>query len=196
MGSLMPLDDELIPEDVSLCDEGSSHPFDAVMVVSDTESADSNMEEEADKGNLHQQSDNINTLGSSNSTLVKSKRRVSFDRIQIRNYDTVLGDNPCTYNGPPISLDWEYYEQEPVLIHDYESGREGYRRKTHEMRMPPLYRRRILEQSGTTPDEIKMREKEMKRIRKNRERTAALLPFLKIQELAERVSRRKSIGKN
>jgi hypothetical protein len=184
MGSMLLLESELISEDFSLCDRVSSQTSDAALIVTDTESADSNMERDVSKGNLLQE----------NHTLLKSKRSVSFDRIRIRNYDTILGDNPCTYKGPPISLDWDYYEQEPVLIHEYESFREGCRRKIHEMRMPSFYRRRILEQSGTTPDEIKMREKEMKRIRKNRERTTALLPFSMLLELVERVSCRSSVS--
>lgn len=194
MGSMLLSESELISDDFSLCDRVSSHTSDAALIVSDTESADSNMERDVSKGNLLKENHIADCLRVSNSTLLKSKRSVSFDRIRIRNYDTILGDNPCTYKGPPISLDWDYYEQEPVLIHEYESFREGCRRKIHEMRMPSFYRRRILEQSGTTPDEIEMREKEMKRIRKNRKRTTALLPFSMLLELTEQVSCRSSVS--
>jgi hypothetical protein len=191
----MSFEADLITDGSSVYHGGSSEPSDAVVVVSDTEIAGSTTNGDNCKANLLEEINEKNatdTVELSNSTMEKSKRRVSFDRIQIRNYDTVLGDNPCTFNGPPISLDWEYNEQEPVLVHDYETCREGSRRKIHQMRMPSFYRRRILEQAGTTPDEIKLREKEMRQIRKNRERTTALLPFSKFQELLERMYRRNS----
>eukprot|EP00553_Chaetoceros_curvisetus_P008630 CAMPEP_0204617062 /NCGR_PEP_ID=MMETSP0717-20131115/4142_1 /ASSEMBLY_ACC=CAM_ASM_000666 /TAXON_ID=230516 /ORGANISM="Chaetoceros curvisetus" /LENGTH=167 /DNA_ID=CAMNT_0051630481 /DNA_START=197 /DNA_END=700 /DNA_ORIENTATION=+ len=117
--------------------------------------------------------------------------RVKFQDIKIRNYSMVLGDNPsCTY-GPPVSLDWDYDERSAVCIDEYEEKR-GRRRKTYQMQIPAVHRRRILEQSGHTEDEMKYTEAEMKKIKKGRERTKMMLPFQKLQEAAENAKANKN----
>ena len=116
--------------------------------------------------------------------------RVRFEQIEIRNYDMILGDNPsCTY-GPPVTLDWDYRKNEPMPLDEYEQKR-GERRKMYQMQIPAVHRRRILEQSGYTPDEMEYTCKEMNTIKSQRERTKMMLPFAKLQEVAESAKRKK-----
>ena len=52
----------------------------------------------------------------------KNKRCVTFTNIQIREYNTILGDHPCCPNGPPLALGWEYKHDEVIIgIDDYEN---------------------------------------------------------------------------
>ena len=109
---------------------------------------------------------------------------VKFGQINIRKYDMILGDNPSCNIGPPVSLDWRYNEANSMPLEEYEDAR-GTRRKAYQMQIPPVHRRRILERSGVTPDEMEYTEKQMKFIKKGRERTKMMLPFTKLQEAAE-----------
>ena len=97
----------------------------------------------------------------------------------------ILGDNPSCNYGPPVSLDWRYKEANSMPLEDYEDSR-GARRKAYQMQIPPVLRRRILERSGVTPDEMEYTEKQMKLIKKGRERTKKMLPLFKLQEAAEK----------
>ena len=92
----------------------------------------------------------------------------------------ILGDNPSCNYGPPVSLNWRYNEANSMPLEDYEVAR-GTHCKAYQMQIPPVHRRRILERSGVTPDEMEYTEKQMKLIKKERERTKMMLPFAKLQ---------------
>mmetsp|Transcript_20333 Transcript_20333/g.31351 ORF Transcript_20333/g.31351 Transcript_20333/m.31351 type:complete len:502 (-) Transcript_20333:178-1683(-) len=53
----------------------------------------------------------------------RHKRCVTFTNIQIREYNTILGDHPCCQSGPPLALGWEFNKQDEVVIDidDYEN---------------------------------------------------------------------------
>ena len=119
--------------------------------------------------------------------------RVKFEKVKIRTYDVTLGDNPSCSYGPPIGLDWEFDEASSICIEEYEEKR-GRRRQMHQMQIPAFHRKRILENGGTTPDEMEYRVNEMNRIKQGRERTKMMLPFLKLQEAAETAKRQAGGG--
>ncbi|CAB9504429.1 expressed unknown protein [Seminavis robusta] len=50
------------------------------------------------------------------------KRTVSFDKVQIREFQQVLGDNPCD-QGPSLALGWQYREKKGMDLEKYESKR-------------------------------------------------------------------------
>jgi hypothetical protein len=113
---------------------------------------------------------------------------VKFQNIEIRQYGMTLGDNPsCTY-GPPVSLDWDYNEANVLCLDEYEEAR-GRRRKSYQMQMNARHRRELLSQDFTE-DEIKRTVKEVKAIKKNRERTKMMLPFMKFEDAAESAKRK------
>jgi len=75
---------------------------------------------------------------------VGSCRRVTFARVSIREYTTVLGDHPCCPSGPPLSLGWTLEREEySVEFERYELQR-APRRCKEEMRMGDDVRRDIL----------------------------------------------------
>ena len=114
---------------------------------------------------------------------------VKFQNIEIRNYQMTMGDNPsCTY-GPPVSLDWDYDEAHILPLDDYEESR-GTRRKSYQMQMNSIYRKKLLDAMNFTPDEIKKVTKEISIIKKSRERTKMMLPFWKLEDAAESAKRK------
>jgi len=66
-------------------------------------------------------SSNHSSATSSNKS--RHKRCVTFTNIQIREYNTILGDHPCCQSGPPLALGWEFNTQDEVVIDidDYEN---------------------------------------------------------------------------
>ena len=53
---------------------------------------------------------------------LKSKT-VGFDRVAIRSYKIVLGDHPCCSTGCPVSLGWDYSQEEYIKLDEYEATR-------------------------------------------------------------------------
>ena len=49
-----------------------------------------------------------------------SKRQVNWGSIRVRDYGRILGENPCCSYGPPLTLDWDYEEYEPLDVDTYE----------------------------------------------------------------------------
>mmetsp|Transcript_23536 Transcript_23536/g.28931 ORF Transcript_23536/g.28931 Transcript_23536/m.28931 type:complete len:180 (+) Transcript_23536:98-637(+) len=110
---------------------------------------------------------------------------VKFASIQIRDYSITLGDNPSCSYGPPISLDWEYIENEAVSLDRYEKMRPS-RRKMYQMHMLNRQRADLLRSvAGTTDDEMQVVMREMREIQKMRSKTKASLLFSKVEEAAE-----------
>ena len=136
------------------------------------------------------------TSGSSSSEEPSPNNRreqihVKFESIQVRNYNITLGDNPSCAFGPPISLDWDYDEKDPIPLDLYEGLKTQPPRKTHQMIMLSLIRSNLLrEQAGVTDDEIEIVVKQMHHIQKERNRTKMGLPFSKLQEIAESAGRK------
>jgi hypothetical protein len=117
-------------------------------------------------------------------------KQVKFANIKVREYSVTLGDNPSCRSGPPVSLDWDYKEDNSVALSEYEQQR-APRRKSYQMFMHKNQRKHILENgAGFTPDEIERTTKEMKKIQKQRNVTKALLPFMKVEESATSAGRK------
>ena len=113
---------------------------------------------------------------------------VKFQNIEIRNYDMTLGDNPSCSYGPPVQLDWDYDEANVVSLDEYEESR-GDRRMSYHMQMNARHRKQLLERLDITADEIDRVIKEMKTIKKGRERTKMMLPFWKLEDEEEKAKR-------
>merc|ERR1712125_245778 len=110
-----------------------------------------------------------------------SRRRVSFGSIYVRQYERIVGDNPSTTVGVPVSIGWAYYEDEeqyinPVSLDRYEMNRRinnlkrGRNRK--QLRMTSITRENmLLNVFGVPKKELIEAEKEIKKIRKQRNRS-------------------------
>ena len=54
-------------------------------------------------------------------------RRVGFANVEIRQYEEIVGDHPLCTSGCPLSLGWNYVQEEPEPISDYEENKEHVR---------------------------------------------------------------------
>ena len=102
-----------------------------------------------------------------------SRKSVRFEKVEIREYNIVLGDNPSCSNGPPVSLGWYYDkdQQQQMPLDTYEQKRDGYRRASHEMKVPGYMRHDILREWDVPNREIMKAQIQCEIIQKQRSRT-------------------------
>jgi len=107
---------------------------------------------------------------SSTSNTNKPSRNVSFCRIEIREYEQTLVENPSVSCGPALGLDWTYNPKSRVFdVEEYEAGTGSRRRSKAEMIMPQSYREMKLEHEwDVSSNEMKRMNKKTLKIRKQR----------------------------
>jgi len=85
-----------------------------------------------------------------------NKKRVSWDRIQTREYALVVGDHPLCQDGLPVSLDWKFSDHcsnsifQALKISERKQSYIFPRRLSYDER-----RRRLLAVSGLTDEQVK-----------------------------------------
>jgi len=84
--------------------------------------------------------------------LDKAHFSVTFDRIQIREYERTVGDNPACSSGCPISLGWSYVIAYESAIQDYERRR-APRRPKKEFHLSSGKRSQLLVDEWECPEE-------------------------------------------
>ena len=104
---------------------------------------------------------------------VRRSSKVQFGTVEIRDYKRILGDHPCVSIGPPLSIDWDYEENEPQDVDDYEFDRVLSRKSQQEMYLNYYARKHILGQDYTEAD-FKQVKKEINVIKKQREISKSL----------------------
>jgi hypothetical protein len=116
--------------------------------------------------------------------------RVTFHQVELRFYDQTLGDHPGTIYGPPISLDWNYQEAEPLHVNEYERYR-GRRRIKQQLILDYYSRRNTLMWCyGHTELELKNATKVCQKIALQRRITEILLPLSKVEDFATSARRK------
>lgn len=97
---------------------------------------------------------------------------VGFNRVDMRNYPIVLGDNPSVSKGAPISVDWEHFGECCFDVDKYEEVRKDERRTTAQMRIPYDVRYDILERAGELDEAVDSVVKEIENIKSMRDKVA------------------------
>lgn len=99
--------------------------------------------------------------------------KVSWNTVQFRTYETILGDNPSVSVGPPISLGWKYDVASNTIasIDDYEDRRVG-RRSKEQLLVPWAARERCLMDSGYSRSEISDAVKDLMKVKQSRQQNA------------------------
>jgi hypothetical protein len=117
-----------------------------------------------------------------NSTPISSQRgRVSFSKIQIREYERSVGDNVPT-DGVPMSLGWNYHQANEMDVSDHDQTRRY--RSQDELKLPNHTRMKILSHFGYSVDEQMQALEEANSIRSSREASAAQTPQMDRAEYA------------
>ena len=130
-----------------------------------------------------------NTTEKTRSTL-KRNHCVGFATITIREYEQTIGDNPSVSYGPPISLDWEYQQLEPVTLEHYEAHR-APRRTLRQMCMNYYTRRNVLTYKfGYSEEEVKQAAKQADKVKRGRAVTKYFLPYAKVEDLVTSAGRK------
>lgn len=120
---------------------------------------------------------------------------VSFDKVHIRRYFMCMGDNPTCSIGAPVSLSWEFDEDDPHDVDTFEYDR-GPRRRVRHMVLSFYKRQDILRRAGYSDDEIQAAAKELHKTQRQRSKTQIMLPVRKIEEAFESAGRKfKRFGK-
>ena len=106
------------------------------------------------------------------SGMANMKRNISFSKIEIREYERTIGDNPCVSAGPPLALGWKYNPQHTVFdIEEYEDAKDP--RSKAEMLMPRHVREVTLKEYwGVSRSEMKIVAKDINVTKRNRRATA------------------------
>lgn len=89
----------------------------------------------------------------------KARKTVSFDCIQLRYYLGEIGDHPACSSGCPITLSWDYTNEERVDIDEYEASKRFLRPPIKVSRITCYERRRML--SSFSDWEILRAEREL-----------------------------------
>lgn len=99
------------------------------------------------------------------------KKSVSFDTIEVREHQVVLGDNPSVSSGPPLSIAWESHATHIVSVDDYESVRPT-RRSREQMLVPRSTREEWLRNAGFARSEFVEMERSVQRTKRQRAASA------------------------
>ena len=116
----------------------------------------------------------------------KPTRKISFDCVEIREYNRILSDNPATTNGPPVGLGWNYSPEDTLRIdlETYESYQSNARRSKRQLAIPSQVRQEMLLEEGYSRGEI---ARTVREIRKIREQRNVSFHHIKYDPIAERV---------
>lgn len=121
----------------------------------------------------------------------KMKRSVSFAKVNIREYERVMGDNPSVTSGPPLSIGWRC-TPEPITmtIDDYEDGK-GLPRSSSEYLVPKAVRENLLrEHAGVSRSEMVHTIRVIQKEKMRRRKTVVNLSMQGAEERVEGVKRK------
>lgn len=116
--------------------------------------------------------------------------KIRFTEVNIRLYNRILGDNPAVTEGPPIQLSWEYTQQDPKSIDEYESKRVPRRPRRHLVLNSNTRRNQMHLHFEYSQDDIDKASEGVKKIQKQRQLSKLTTPSReKREELAQKVTR-------
>jgi len=126
-------------------------------------------------------------------------RSVSFSNLEIRTYETILGDNPSCSGGPSLSIGWRYDpNHDSISIDDYEAHQaringlppgSTYACRPEELVLHRSEREEILLSSGYTRQDFVESIRSMKKIKSKRRQTVNNLPVMYFEERVESAKR-------
>lgn len=91
---------------------------------------------------------------------------------------------------PPVSIGWQYFPFADVDLDRYESARDGFRRRSEEMRMTADHRFDLLTRTGFHVGTILAAAKEAERVRRRRMSTVCKLGWIERDAFIESLGRK------
>jgi hypothetical protein len=116
------------------------------------------------------------------------KYEVAFDTVTVREYGMILGDNPSCSYGPPVQLDWEYFERPVEDLDIYEEAR-GDRRKLQQLGISYYRRKYLLSKAGHSRRELKDCTRQINITKRQRSTTNFFMITSKVEEAFEAMNR-------
>jgi len=129
----------------------------------------------------------------------RRSRSVTFGKVQAREYERVLGDNPaCLGGGCSLSIGWNSVSETEIDLESWESQRKPTRRSSSQFLLSPEKRNKIAQKSGYTRKDIEENIKRLAKHQKRRERTLKeverdSLTSMMAQGLAQRMGTKKTV---
>ena len=125
----------------------------------------------------------------------KAKKRVSFSHLQIRTYETILGDNPSCSGGPSLGLGWRYdpshftatvdeYEAYLAQIYGLAEGQQ-YECRPEDLVLHRYEREAILLNTGYTRQDLADSVRAINKVKNKRRQTVHNLPVAFVEERVE-----------
>ena len=126
--------------------------------------------------------------------------KVSFSHLQIRTYETILGDNPSCTGGPSLSIGWRYNpEHFESTVDEYELkqdelyGGPGIRPLDIDLVLHRSERESILLKLGYTQSDLAEAVRRLNKAKSKRRQTVHNLPVMFLEEKVE--SCKRSLGR-
>ena len=117
-------------------------------------------------------------------------RNVSFNQLEIREYNMILGDHPSAQSGPPVQLSWDHDHYQTIDLESYERGREP-RRTRRNLKLSFEQRKDMLVDSGFTLRDIEKAWSTAMQIRQQRYETVMQgLVSTKLEEVWQSANRK------
>jgi hypothetical protein len=104
---------------------------------------------------------------------VEKKKSVSWDTVEFQVHEIVLGDNPATSTGPPLSIGWKIVGIDSLPIDSYEEYR-ALRRCRSELIVPSAVRQRMLMEAGYSRAELDTLQGRLRKIKRSRRASATV----------------------
>ena len=86
-------------------------------------------------------------------------KTLQFDRVDVREYNTVLSNNPACRYGPSVELGWDYHQDQyhhNLAVSQYEKERQGKRRtKASQYYLSEVQREATLQRANFSKKDIK-----------------------------------------
>eukprot|EP00978_Attheya_sp_CCMP212_P015754 scaffold40803_cov20-Attheya_sp.AAC.1 len=156
------------------------------------------MEKKASRSTSIDNKDNENDQKASSSSFpprqvqVETREpKISFDSVEIRSYERVLGDNPSCSSGPSVSIGWDYDEKLTVSMSIEEYEREKPHRLVDlEMILSRREREDMLMELGYTQSQIATNVRLNIRIKNQRRQTVNNLGVSGVEEAVQQAGRK------
>ena len=99
-------------------------------------------------------------------------KKVGFDQLQVREYPIILGDNPATSDGNPVTIDWNHQKEIFVDVEYFELYRRQRRSSKDALKLDSVKRVKLAVGGGSSLKEVGKTCVEISKIQKQRAKSA------------------------